>query len=693
MHPSARAAFAAFTLWCASARAQDLPDPEPTAGPVPPAIGVTVVGQRREVGQTRLSEREIRDMPGAFGDAFRAIEALPGVTPLVSGFPYFYVRGAPPNDSAYYVDGVRIPWLFHLGLGQGVIHPELIDGVDLHPSAAPARFGGAIGGIVSAEPREPAARPRGHAHLRLIDAGALVESPLASGRGSALVAARYGYPGPILGLVSDVELGYWDYQARASFDVSPRDRLSVFGFGGHDYLATPSSSDSPDARGKMEEQLLSDFHRIDLRYDRATAGGRLRLAATGGYDSQGAAPTYVANRSVALRAELDERLSESARVRAGAEGRLDVHRTRITRVGPGEPEVPSSAHPPPTNLTAALHGDVVWRPARRVELVPGVRVELFASARDEAAPGTGRNETVVPAVSPRLSTRLFLGGGVAWLTTLGIAHQYPSLRVGNVPAALVSVPGFPHGVSSLQKAGQASTGFQFALPGGVGVTTTGFYSRFSGLTDLSAACFQDERGVVTGPPQGPSAPPYVCPNNRPVSGRAYGAELLVVAPEGERFNGFVSYTLSRSIRTARFQSYTGTETVTTVPSEFDRTHVFNATSSYDLGRRWKVGGRFLFYTGAPYSKLDGSWPVPPYHAYRTPAFHRVDVRLEKRWLLGPTSSLAFVIEGQNVTLSKEVVTLGMDCEGIGTDERLTTTCRLPEVGPITLPSLGLEAVF
>ena len=43
----------------------------------------------------RETDAEVRAMPGAFGDSFRAIEALPGVTPLVSGLPYFFVRGAP----------------------------------------------------------------------------------------------------------------------------------------------------------------------------------------------------------------------------------------------------------------------------------------------------------------------------------------------------------------------------------------------------------------------------------------------------------------------------------------------------------------------------------------------------------------------------------------------------------------------
>jgi hypothetical protein len=69
---------------------------------------------------------------------------------------------------------------------------------------------------------------------------------------------------------------------------------------------------------------------------------------------------------------------------------------------------------------------------------------------------------------------------------------------------------------------------------------------------------------------------------------------------------------------------------------------------------------------------DGSLPVPPYNAYRPPAFYRVDFRLEKRWRL-LAGSIAFVLEGQNVTRSKRVSGLAMDCEGQGSPQCETTT--------------------
>ena len=60
---------------------------------------VEVHGARHEIGETTLSATDVREMPGAFGDPFRAIEALPGVIPVVSGLPYFYIRGAPPTNN------------------------------------------------------------------------------------------------------------------------------------------------------------------------------------------------------------------------------------------------------------------------------------------------------------------------------------------------------------------------------------------------------------------------------------------------------------------------------------------------------------------------------------------------------------------------------------------------------------------
>jgi hypothetical protein len=164
-------------------------------------------------------------------------------------------------------------------------------------------------------------------------------------------------------------------------------------------------------------------------------------------------------------------------------------------------------------------------------------------------------------------------------------------------------------------------------------------------------------------------------------------------PLSKRLSGWLSYTLSRSTRDENLITATGGNTQATVVSDYDRTHVLNAILAYDLGRRWRAGARFVFMSGAPYSNLAGNVPVPPYNAYRDPPFYRVDIRLEKRWVLGKDGYFAFIAEVQNVTLSKEVTPFGLSCMGTMTPNGGTEQCSHSAIGPLTLPSVGVEASF
>jgi TonB family protein len=254
----------------------DSPKTQPTKSQ---PIEVDVRGEKSDPLVRTLSRAEVRQIPGTFGDPFRALETLPGVVPVASGLPYFYVRGAPPGQVGYYLDGIRVPYLFHVGVGPSVVNPAMIEKVNLYSGAYPAEFGRFAGAIVTADTTAPRTDFHGEATLRLFDVGAMAETGFAGGRGTAMLGGRYSYTAALLPLFTpNATLDYRDYQARVTYDLSPRDRIGLVAFGAYDLLK--------DKRGDIEKIAFgAEFYRVDLRYDRSLeSGGTLKMGTTFGYE-------------------------------------------------------------------------------------------------------------------------------------------------------------------------------------------------------------------------------------------------------------------------------------------------------------------------------------------------------------------------------------------------------------------------
>jgi hypothetical protein len=634
-----------------------------------PPEEVIVLAPHRDTGETTVRRVDTRSLPGTFGDPTRFAETLPGMVPTASGLQAFFVRGAPPTSTGYFIDGVPVPALVHIGFGPSVIHPALIDRVEFFQGAPPARFGRVTGGVFAATTALPQASAHAEANVRTFDAGAFAETPLADGQGSALAAARYGYPGLILPLFApDTGLSYWDYQARATWNASGRDRLSAFVFGSYDHL----TQEQRDERGATySAQLVSDqFHRVDLRWDRALgAGATMRLALTLGRDLVGDNVANAIDDLVRVRTEIDARPSRALRVRAGADVQFDALR----------PDTPPDHSPSPGALLApsrdavlaGAHADAAWRITPQVEVSPGLRADVYTT-RNEPQPGARLTANVKPVVEPRLAVRVRVAPPVTVVSTAGVSHLLGGLAAQLPNATPFVQPGITAG---LQSSVQMSQGVELALPASFFASATGFLHDYFGLPDSTSGC------VVS-----PAPPPVECVTPT-VDGRAYGLEVLVRRAFTERLAVWIAYTLSRSTRQARPEN--SDVPSMTILSEYDRTHVVSVVGSYDLGHSWRVGARLFAYSGRPYTAVVGTRPVVPYDSSRLPGFYRVDARLEKAWTFGG-NRLALVLEGVNVTLNKEAVsaTCGGPAQPAGPN-----ACTIDTLGPITIPSIGLEGAF
>jgi hypothetical protein len=633
-----------------------------------------------------MAGSEVRQLPGSFGDAFRAIEALPGVTPIVSGLPYFLVRGAPPGNTGFFIDGVRVPALFHLGVGAAVVHPGLVDQVDFYPGAYPARFGRFTGGILYGATVPFSDQPRAEASVRLIDAGALAETPVDGGRGSVMVSGRFGYPGPILAAVANalspgsrVDLQYWDYQLRGRWRVTDEDEVSAFIFGSFDRLASTGTT-----------ALNIEFHRADLRWDhRTSATGRLRLAFTLGYDRLASDSVNITSASTvnttddvhnslfSLRTEWSDELGKGVEVRAGTEVVVQPYVISVPGLSPvGGLHGEASSLPPfgstgnfdagfqQTDLDFAAYAELVWQAAPRLEVFPGLRADVFTSRYPQGG-AQGIDALGRATFDPRATARWHVTPALTIVSALGIAHQASNIPL---PSPGVNFSQLSRGV---QTAYQYSDGVELELPWRFTASLSGFLHDYTGLADYYDTCPQGTNSTCT------------------FEGRSYGLEFLLRRRLTERLTGWLSYTLSRTERDYTYSPLLANFSIAYARdlSEFDRTHVLNLVLAADLGDGWRAGVRSIAYSGLPYSAHTFSSDAPP--DARGPPFLRFDVRVQKSWrALGGT--MTFVIEWLNVLLQKESV--GTQCSVTGGSP--VPTCSPQQLPiPITFPSIGLEGAW
>jgi TonB family protein len=447
-----------------------------TAGaPAAPApTEILVVGERKPPGVSTLTRAEVRQLPGAFGDPFRAIEALPGVTPILSGLPFFYVRGAPPGNIGYFLDGVRVPYLYHVGLGPSVIHPGMVERVDLYPGGYPAQYGRFAGGIVAAEATAPRPQLHGEGNVRLFDLGAMAETGFAGGKGTALIGGRYSYTAAILSLIAqNVRLDYRDFQARVSYDYTPNDRFTVFAFGAYDLIGETEGGD-------LNVLFGSEFYRLDLRYDRKLGPrSKLRAAVTLGLDRTKipGQPRTARNDQVRARVEATHILSPTAEIRGGADATIEGYRAEARPYAdPDDPNARdfNSLFPTRDDVTLGAYTDIVFR-YPGVTVTPGIRADFYRSGSASAL-----------GVDPRVSSRLELTDRIRVLHTFGVAHQPPSF--------VIPIPGLAIGTlqGGLQTSLQTSAGVEVDLPDQTTATFSVFKNVFLNMSDTLGAVREDE---------------------------------------------------------------------------------------------------------------------------------------------------------------------------------------------------------
>jgi len=584
----------------------------------------------RQATAHALDAQTATTVPGTSGDPLRALEVLPGVSRSSDGEPI--LRGAAQHESAVFIDGTSVPFLYHFGGVRSVLHPRLVESVEVYPGNYSARYGRATGGIVEAITRDPRSDGlHGEVELSLLDSSALVEGPVGSRLSFVGAARRSNIDLVFEQLVPDdtfdvvVAPLYWDYQGALVFRPSEETRLRLSFVGSRDQttlLFSEPSADNPALRGQVGGAI--EFHRVQLAYsDRHGPLSQHVQAYVGAQSlSQNVGPNGEAYFDVVDfggRAEWQLAVADELALIAG----LDVEGSSFGGAYRGSPAPAlEGSLPVPDNVqdtitvdrtrfllfNPAAYLEVRYYPTSRLVLIPGLRYDYY-------------HQVGAATVNPRISQRWQVHDALTLKSAVGWFSQPPEYY-----EALAGV-GNPD--IDPYHALHVSAGGELSIDESLELDVEGFFKH---LTHRIV-------GTETG-----AEPHFVNAGRGQVLGLEVGARYRT-----EHLSTQLAYTLSRSQRQDRDEAWR--------LFDRDQTHVLSAALGYDLGAGWRAGARFRYVTGNPTTPVVGSvydagadlyYPVFGAHnGARDPAFSQLDLRVDKSFDIG-SGRLGLYLDVQNV---------------------------------------------
>lgn len=634
-----------------------------------------------QVTRRSLSSEEIQRIPGVYGDSFKVVLNLPGVARPAGGSGQIIVRGSAPQDSQAVIEGVRIPQLYHFAGIYSVFNTDLLDGIDFSPSGYAVRYGRRTGGLIESRLKVPGAdeRWRGYVESNVFHTGFLVQGPISADTHIA-VAARRSYIDGVLALLPKDLLPftlaprYYDGQVKLDHRFSERTNATLFLFGSDDSLraVVPEPPAAfPDARGNLESGIRFAGAIFTLRHDAGTWSTRTTLAAVPNaieasigdalrFDLQSTEVTLRQDVSVGtgplqLRAGIDWgwnpytislRLPTTANTgeRGAGEGQAQGQVASITQEG--------------SEYTPGAWVDGVGR-FGALEVVAGLRLDFYRAYRVEADERV--RQRLDETLTPRLNARYRFSDALALKAAAGMASQPPQPQQ-------IGQPPFGNPSLGAQRSFETTVGAELRLTDAIDLDVQAFHKRLWGVAiagnGFGGDVYRDEG-----------------------EGRVTGAEVLLRHRPVGRFFGWVAYTLQRAER------QDGPEAPWRLFG-WDQTHILTALGSWKLPANWEIGARWRYVTGAPFTPAEtavwrddnDTWlrvPSACVNCERVPAFHQLDVRVDKKWVFD-SWLLGVYLDLQNAynRANPEGVTYSFDAS-----ERAYST------GLPIIPSFGVRGEF
>ncbi len=603
-----------------------------------------------------LGVEEIERNPGGNRDISKVIQSLPGVASTTSFRNDIIIRGGSPNENRFYLDGVEVPVINHFqtqgssGGPVGIINVNFIREVDFYSGAFPANRGNALSSVLEFKQKDGNNENwnfRGT--LGSSDIGLTADGPI--GENTTFIGSiRRSY---LQFLFQALKLPFLptftDSQFKLKHKFNNKNQITFIGLGAFDeFRLNESVNDGIDDPDELERNnfILGNIP-VNEQWN-YTVGAVYKHFGEKSFQTIVLSRNHLNNQ--AYKYEGNDESSEDNlvldynsveienKLRIENDSRLGVYKLNVG-VNLDQAIYTNSTFRKNATvqgvqivdfdseidlLRYGLFGQVS-RPVlnSRLTLSFGFRLDGNSFSSDMANP--------LDQFSPRFSASYSLTDRWSLNFNTGRYFQLPPYTVLGYRDIEGSLVNKENDVKYIQS-DHLVAGVQFNPTSSSKITVEGFYKLynqypFSLRDSISLANLGADFGVI---------------GNEPVSstseGRSYGVEFLAQQRSAKGWYGIVAYTLVRSEFKDKNNEY--------VASSWDSRHIVSLTGGRKFKNNWELGLRWRYVDGQPYtpynisaSALRSNWDargnaLPNYNllnAERVPAFHQLDIRVDKVW--------------------------------------------------------------
>ncbi|MGQ7871309.1 TonB-dependent receptor [Sunxiuqinia sp. sy24] len=612
--------------------------------------GDEVTKRGAKVGMESVSVKTMKELPTLMGekDVLKVAQLLPGVVSVGEGSAGVNVRGGNADQNLFYINNIPIYNSSHLFGFFSAINSGIIENFSIYKGQVPSEYGGRLASIFQVETRKGNKKKFfTQGGVSPISANAEIEMPLVEDKVSLMLSARSSYSDWILKRLDDPDLrnskaSFYDFAGAVDFVLNEKNQLSLFAYNSNDDFNLNGYTEygygnqgaSVNYLHRFSPALKSNVFLVASNYNFSTADTRLSSES---YQHDYELDHYE------MKVKFGWIPNEVHTLNAGASAILyQLNRGAVEPFGDESLKSPVMLGKENGLETAFFIDDNIALGAR-LNLYAGFRFNMFTAFGPktvrEYLPGTALNDINV-------SGSKTYGSGEQMVT-----YQNPELRAGldfqirqnnSIKLSVTQMTQYLFMLSNTisiapndqwkmvdnhikpPKSIQYSAGYYHAIPKlGLSATAEFYYKMGKNLVEYKdGADFLASSYVETTILQGKQ--------------ETYGAEFMLSRDVG-RFNGWASYTYSRSLITVNGENdFEDINQGKTYPSNFDKPHVFNLVTNYKPFRRLSFSFNMVYNTGRPITMPEGVYyvddqPFVDYsdrNAYRIPDYWRMDASIK-----------------------------------------------------------------